>query len=147
MKNCPHCGKSIPENADSCTYCGLDIPTLQPIPGATSIALTCPTCGGSLEYSGNSPTVRCKYCGNGIVVASQVLPPPAVNKNEAVVDQVRLLVELGESDQAVALLCQQLSIPLADAKGVVTLFEAGNYGSEAQIIGDVVRRSGSQAHS
>ena len=147
MKTCPHCKKSIPEDAATCPYCGENIPMVQPIPGAGSVALTCPTCGGSLQYDGVSPTLHCMYCGNDILVASQVAPKPLQDQNEAFSEQVRLLVELGETDQAVELLCQHLSIPPANAKEVVALFEAGNYGSETQIIEDVLRRKGSQAGS
>jgi DNA-directed RNA polymerase subunit RPC12/RpoP len=113
----------------------------------TTTALTCPACGANLEYDGVSPTVRCTFCGNNIIVSSQAVPQGGTQsaqetKDEAFAEQVRLLVELGETDQAVGLLGQQLSIPPADAKQVVALFEAGNYGNEAQIIKDVLRRRG-----
>ena len=124
----------------------------QPIPGAGSTALTCPTCGGSLEYNGVSPTVLCKFCGNTIAVASQTVPRaqsavPPMEEEDAFAENVRLLVELGDSDQAVELLCQKLSIPIADARNIVSLFAAGNYGNETQIIADVVRRKGGQARA
>ena len=148
MKTCPNCGKSVPDYAAKCKYCEDDIHTKQPIPTAISIALTCPSCGATLELNSVSPTVRCAYCGNNIVVASQAVtqtqhPAPLEEQHGAFPEKVRLLVEAGESDQAVELLCQELSIPIAVAKGVVGIFESGHYGSEWQIIEDALRRRGS----
>jgi len=122
----------------------------EPAPGAGNTALACPACGASLEYDGVSPVVRCTYCGNSIVVASLVAAParpaaPPQGQEDAFAEEVRLLVEGGETDQAIDLLRQRLSLPLADAKSVVALFEAGNYGRETQIIAEAVRRRGGQA--
>ena len=141
MKNCPHCGKSNLDDAAKCKYCSWDIST------PSVVALTCPTCGASLQYTGAMAPVRCTYCGNSLVVespsAGRAQPAaPAADQPQVLAETLRVLVELGETQQALDLLCQQFSLPLADAKNVVTQFETGNYGSEGQIIADAVRRAG-----
>ena len=35
----------------------------------------CPSCGGSLSYSGTAPTMVCAYCGNTVAVPAELRQP------------------------------------------------------------------------
>src|SRR5689334_21187593 len=39
---------------------------------STVRSLTCPSCGAALSVDGNSPEIKCAYCGNTVVVPPEL---------------------------------------------------------------------------
>lgn len=49
-------------------------------------AITCPSCGGSLDVKGDEHDVRCPYCGNHIVLSQAATDAPADAPADALAD-------------------------------------------------------------
>ncbi len=67
-----------------------------------SQAFNCPSCGAMLETDGFSPSLRCQYCGQSVVVPAELrqpVPPPLQEAN-VVIEQPVETRQITPEDQA-----------------------------------------------
>ncbi len=65
---------------------------------ATEGVFACPSCGASLTYDGKQTYVKCKYCGNTVIVPEELRPKQAPDIQQAPV----IMVQVGAGHGAVA---------------------------------------------
>jgi predicted RNA-binding Zn-ribbon protein involved in translation (DUF1610 family) len=142
MKSCPNCGKDITDYAKKCKYCDYDIPTYEPVGGQDPIILSCPACGGGLNFDAISSTAECSHCGSKVVVPSRLRPlEEGVRLDKRTIplsEQVEQLVKNNKLTQAVELLRSNLSLLKGNAERVVAIIESGEYGDAKQLLIDAL---------
>src|SRR5512137_245403 len=77
---CPKCGTQLPDSADFCMKCGVNIaaetqekaasPERQVLAASEVKALNCPSCGAPLTPQFGEMVITCEYCGTGISLSS-----------------------------------------------------------------------------
>jgi DNA-directed RNA polymerase subunit RPC12/RpoP len=98
----------------------------------------CTSCGGPLEYDGHTPTVRCPFCGNSIIVPEELRTRPAASWGAGLVDGIYKLQERAANMQEVSRLARSnrkieairlyreiFGVGLAEAKVAVERMAAG----------------------
>ena len=143
MKKCPHCEKEVPDYARKCKYCDHAIPVFEPAGGTAPSLMTCPSCGGGLEYDTSSSRAHCPHCGNQVVMTGREIPvkeeKPVEERNLPLSETIEQLVNEGQRERAVTLLRQNLSIQTVDAERVVEIMESGEYGDATRLFQDAMQ--------
>jgi outer membrane protein assembly factor BamB len=86
-------------------------------------SLNCPACGAPLDTDGTRAVVRCKFCGNTLLVPG-VLPAQAAEP-ESAIDEIRRLVEKGSYNEAIERYRQIYGVDSHEAREAIDALQAG----------------------
>ena len=140
MKQCPQCGKSLPDYATKCRYCDTVLTASTFTTGPSSLEVSqCPSCGAPVDYPAAGQSFQCPYCGNTLVG-----PPEQRQQNAPVPDStpapgslttlVAQSVQEGQHDKAVELLRTWAYLSQKEAEDLVNRIASGKYGDVGEQI-------------
>ena len=86
------------------------------------IPLTCPTCGAPLNPIAVAATVTCAHCGNTLALSE---PLNSAVANEALLAEVRELLQAGQKIEAVKRVRETLKLGLKESKDIVDDVQRG----------------------
>lgn len=113
----------------------------------------CPMCSAPLDYDGSGEIVRCPYCGNSVIVPSELRPvkSPALAQvetserafiTEEQMAEIKLLIRDGQKIEAIKRCRQTTTAGLKEAKDFVEALQAGD--PSLQLKGSAANKKGSK---